>query len=54
MAKKSQYANTQVAKYLSEAPAAVKTYIKDLEQQILNLANIGLALSKEKDMNRLL
>jgi len=45
MAKKSQYANTQVAKYLSEAPAAVKTYIKDLEQQILNLANIGLALS---------
>jgi len=54
MAKKLQYANTQVAKYLSEAPAAVKTYIKDLEQQILNLANIGLALSKEKDMNRLL
>ena len=54
MAKKPQYANTQVAKYLSEAPAIVKTYIKDLEQQILNLANIGLALSKEKDMNRLL
>ena len=54
MAKKLQYANTQVEKYLSEAPAAVKTYIKDLEQQILNLANIGLALSKEKDMNRLL
>ena len=54
MAKKSQYVNTQVAKYLSEAPPAVKTYIKDLEQQILNLANIGLALSKEKDMNRLL
>ena len=54
MAKKPQYANTQVAKYLSEAPAAVKTHIKDLEQQILNLANIGLALSKEKDMNRLL
>ena len=54
MAKKPQYANTQVAKYLSEAPPAVKTYIKDLEQQILNLANIGLALSKEKDMNRLL
>ena len=54
MAKKPQYANTQVAKYLSEAPATVKTYIKDLEQQILNLANIGLALSKEKDMNRLL
>ena len=54
MAKKPQYANTQVEKYLSEAPAAVKTYIKDLEQQILNLSNIGLALSKEKDMNRLL
>ena len=54
MAKKSQYPNTQVAKYLSEAPPPVKTYIKDLEQQILNLSNIGLALSKEKDMNRLL
>ena len=54
MAKKPQYANTQIAKYLSEAPAAVKAYIKDLEQQILNLANIGLALSKEKDMNKLL
>ena len=44
MAKRSQYANTQVAKYLMEAPPSVKTYSKDLEQQILNLANIGLAL----------
>jgi hypothetical protein len=29
MAKKPQYANTQVEEYLSEAPAAVKPYIKD-------------------------
>ena len=43
-----------MAKYLAEAPKAVKAYITDLEQQISNLSNIGLALSKEKDMNKLL
>ncbi len=54
MAKQTQYSKTQVAKYLAEAPKAVKAYITDLEQQISNLSNIGLALSKEKDMNKLL
>lgn len=54
MAKQSQYSKTQVAKYISEAPSAVHAYITDLEKQISNLANIGLALSKEKDMNKLL
>ena len=43
-----------MAKYLAEAPKAVTSYITDLEQQIRNLSNIGLALSKEKDMNKLL
>ncbi|MBC8346484.1 MAG: GAF domain-containing protein [Candidatus Marinimicrobia bacterium] len=54
MAKQPQYSKTQVAKYLSEAPSAVHAYITDLEKQISNLASIGLALSKEKDMNKLL
>ena len=54
MAKKTTYSNTQLARYLSEAPKAVKVYIRDLEKQIGNMANIGLALSKEKDMAKLL
>lgn len=54
MAKQPQYSKTQVAKYLADAPKVVKAYITDLEQQISNLSNIGLALSKEKDMNKLL
>jgi len=54
MAKQPQYSKTQVARYLAESPTAVKAYITDLEQQIRNLSNIGLALSKEKDMNKLL
>lgn len=44
----------QVAKYLSSAPKAVRTYISDLEEQISNLSQIGLALSKERDMSKLL
>ena len=54
MAKQPKYSMTQVAKYLAKAPAAVNAYITDLEKQISNLASIGLALSKEKDMNKLL
>ena len=54
MAKKTTYSTTQLARYLSEAPKAVKVYIRDLEKQIGNMANIGLALSKEKDMAKLL
>ena len=54
MEKHPQYSKAQVTKYLADAPNAVKSYIADLEQQISNLSNIGLALSKEKDMNKLL
>jgi HD-GYP domain-containing protein (c-di-GMP phosphodiesterase class II) len=54
MAKHPQYSMTTVSKYLAEAPDAVNAYITDLEKQISNLASIGLALSKEKDMNKLL
>ena len=54
MTKKTSYSPTQVAKYLASAPKAVKTYITDLEEQISNLSQIGLALSKERDMSKLL
>ena len=54
MSKKISYSSTQVAKYLSSAPDFLNHYIKDLEEQITNLSNIGLALSKEKDMSKLL
>jgi hypothetical protein len=48
LTKKTSYSSTQVAKYLASAPKAVKTYITDLEEQISNLSQIGLALSKER------
>ena len=54
MAKQPQYSMTTVSKYLAEAPDAVNAYITDLEKQISNLEGIGLALSKEKDLNKLL
>ena len=54
MTRKISYPSMQVAKYLSSAPKAVKTYISDLEEQISNLSQIGLALSKERDMSKLL
>ncbi|MEL1228755.1 MAG: HD domain-containing phosphohydrolase [Candidatus Neomarinimicrobiota bacterium] len=54
MTRKISYPSIQVAKYLSSAPKAVKTYISDLEEQISNLSQIGLALSKERDMSKLL
>jgi HD-GYP domain-containing protein (c-di-GMP phosphodiesterase class II) len=54
MTKKQTYSTAEVAKYLASAPKAVHTYISDLEEQISNLAQIGLALSKERDMSKLL
>jgi len=54
LTRKISYPSMQVAKYLSSAPKAVKTYISDLEEQISNLSQIGLALSKERDMSKLL
>ena len=54
MSKKTKYSTTEIAKYLSSAPKAINEYISDLEKQIQNLANIGLALSKERDMDKLL
>ena len=54
MTKKQSYSSQEVSKYLSKAPDVVSTYIYDLEQQIQNLSQIGLALSKERDMSKLL
>ena len=54
MTKKQTYSTAEVAKYLASAPKAVHTYISDFEEQISNLAQIGLALSKERDMSKLL
>ena len=54
MSKKIKYSSNQLAKYISDAPAVVKNYIQSLEKQVGNLANIGLALSKEKNMSKLL
>lgn len=44
----------EVKPYFKELPQVCKDYIYSLEDQIAKQAEIGLALSKEKDMNRLL
>ena len=54
MTKKQTQSATTVAEYVTSAPKAVKAYISDLEEQIGNLSQIGLALSKERDMSKLL
>ena len=54
MSKKIKYSSNQLAKYITDAPGIVKNYILSLEKQVGNLANIGLALSKEKNMSKLL
>ena len=54
MSNKIKYSSNQLAKYIVDAPRIVKNYIQSLEKQVGNLANIGLALSKEKNMSKLL
>jgi HD-GYP domain-containing protein (c-di-GMP phosphodiesterase class II) len=54
MSNKIKYSSNQLAKYIADAPGIVKNYIQSLEKQVGNLANIGLALSKEKNMSKLL
>ena len=44
----------QIKDLLSQVPDNIRSYICDLEDQVNNLTDIGLALSKEKDMNVLL
>lgn len=44
----------EIKQLLKAVPAGLREYISDLESQVRNMANIGLALSKEKDMDKLL
>lgn len=45
---------TELKKLLEKVPSGIQSYIDHLEKQVKNLAEIGLSLSKEKDMNVLL
>ncbi|HJM70363.1 MAG TPA: GAF domain-containing protein, partial [Candidatus Marinimicrobia bacterium] len=55
--KKSQsfdLSQSEIKKMLKKVPGGIRSYIDHLEKQVKNLADIGLSLSKEKDMNILL
>ena len=55
--KKSQsfdLSQSEIKKMLKKVPGGIRSYIDHLEKQVKNLADIGLSLSKEKDMNVLL
>lgn len=51
---KTVYSMREVNRLLTNVPAAIQSYVGDLEEQISHMTEIGLALSKEKDMNVLL
>ena len=44
----------EISKLLESVPSNLRTYINSLQNQISNMSAIGLALSKEKDMEKLL
>lgn len=44
----------KIDQLIKESPDSVRAYINELESQISNMSEIGLALSKEKDQNKLL
>ncbi len=44
----------QIKELMSQVPDNIRSYICDLEDQVNNLSEIGLALSREKDMDVLL
>jgi len=54
--KESVFSFTQqeITELLKTTPSGIKKYINELEDQIKNLSKIGVALSKEKDMGKLL
>ena len=54
--KESVFSFTQqeITELLKTTPSGIKKYINELEEQIKNLSKIGVALSKEKDMGKLL
>ena len=48
------YSQTEISKLLESVPSNLRAYINSLQNQISNMSAIGLALSKEKDMEKLL
>ena len=48
------FSQTEISKLLDSVPSNLRAYINSLQNQISNMSAIGLALSKEKDMEKLL
>ncbi len=48
------YSMSEVNTQIKDVPKSIQSYVRDLEEQISHMTEIGLALSKEKDMNVLL
>ena len=54
--KESIFSLTQqeIIELLKTTPSGIKKYVDELEDQIKNLSEIGVSLSKEKDIGKLL
>ncbi len=52
--RKNILSQEEIRQLLNTIPAGLRDYITDLEDQVRNMADIGLALSKEKNMDKLL
>ena len=48
------FSQAEISKLLESVPSNLRAYINSLQNQISNMSAIGLALSKEKDMDKLL
>jgi HD-GYP domain-containing protein (c-di-GMP phosphodiesterase class II) len=48
------FSQVEINKMLESAPSNIRSYIDSLQNQISNMSAIGLALSKERDMDKLL
>ena len=48
------FSQAEISKLLDSVPSNLRAYINSLQNQISNMSAIGLALSKEKDMDKLL
>ena len=49
-----RFSQSEISKLLETVPSNLRGYIDSLQNQISNMSAIGLALSKEKDMDKLL
>ena len=48
------FSQEEINKMLDSVPSNIRGYIDSLQNQISNMSAIGLALSKERDMDKLL